>query len=56
MYADRITTVSPTYAREVLGDHLGMGLHTVLQRHQAKLAGVLNGLDYEVGGLGWEAD
>ncbi|KXZ52403.1 hypothetical protein GPECTOR_9g447 [Gonium pectorale] len=46
-YADRITTVSPTYAREVLGPQLGMGLQAVLQRHQGKLAGVLNGLDYE---------
>ncbi|GLI64546.1 hypothetical protein VaNZ11_007864 [Volvox africanus] len=47
VYADRITTVSPTYAREVLGEQMGMGLNGVLQRHQYKLAGVLNGLDYE---------
>ncbi|KAG2487464.1 hypothetical protein HYH03_013886 [Edaphochlamys debaryana] len=47
VYADRITTVSPTYAREVLGQALGMGLQGTLGKHQGKLTGVLNGLDYE---------
>ncbi|PNW71666.1 hypothetical protein CHLRE_16g663850v5 [Chlamydomonas reinhardtii] len=46
VYADRITTVSPTYANEVLGEE-GKGLQHMLQRHRHKLAGVLNGLDYE---------
>lgn len=49
MYADRITTVSPTYAREILSEQMGCGLQGVLSRQQHKLAGVLNGLDYEVG-------
>ncbi len=44
----QVTTVSPTYAREVLGPSLGMGLQGILQRHAEKMAGVLNGLDYEV--------
>lgn len=47
VYADKVTTVSPTYAREVLGPSLGMGLQGILQRHAGKMAGVLNGLDYE---------
>ncbi|EFJ43179.1 hypothetical protein VOLCADRAFT_106932 [Volvox carteri f. nagariensis] len=49
VYCDRITTVSPTYAREVLRDepHLGCGLQAVMRRHTHKLEGVLNGLDYE---------
>ncbi|GFR45954.1 hypothetical protein Agub_g7421, partial [Astrephomene gubernaculifera] len=47
VYCDQLTTVSPTYSREVLGPAGGMGLQGVLARHQGKLTGVLNGLDYE---------
>ncbi|MDF2697609.1 MAG: glgA, partial [Labilithrix sp.] len=44
-HADRITTVSPTYAREILGREMGFGLDGHLQAHVQKLTGVLNGID-----------
>lgn len=47
MYADRITTVSPTYAREILTPEFGMGLDGVLQARASVLSGVLNGIDIE---------
>jgi starch synthase len=46
MYADLITTVSPTYAREILGDDYGMGLNGLLRERQNSLFGILNGVDY----------
>ncbi len=45
MFADRITTVSPTYAREILTPQYGMGLEGVLQSRTAILSGILNGID-----------
>lgn len=44
-FADRITTVSPTYAREILLPEYGCGLHGVLQQRAGDLAGILNGAD-----------
>jgi starch synthase len=44
-HADRITTVSPTYSREILGRDAGFGLDTHLQAHVEKLVGILNGID-----------
>ena len=44
-YADRITTVSPTYAREITGLENGMGLDGLLRHRQAVLSGILNGID-----------
>jgi starch synthase len=44
-YADRITTVSPTYARELERDEVGMGLHGLIARRRADVVGVLNGID-----------
>jgi starch synthase len=43
-YADRITTVSPTYAREILGPELGCGMDGLLRSRAADLRGVLNGV------------
>ncbi|MFA3919808.1 glycogen synthase GlgA [Ruegeria hyattellae] len=45
MFADRITTVSPTYAREILTPEFGMGLDGVLRARKAVLNGLLNGID-----------
>ena len=48
MRADRITTVSPTYARELLTAEFGMGLEGVLTARGSVLEGILNGLDTDV--------
>ena len=47
MYADAITTVSPTYAAEIRTPEYGMGLQEVLRSRAASLVGILNGVDYE---------
>lgn len=46
IYADRITTVSRTYAREILGDEHGMGLQHELGLRTERIAGIVNGVDY----------
>jgi starch synthase len=46
--ADLITTVSPTYAREILTPELGCGFDGILRYRAADLVGVLNGIDTEV--------
>jgi starch synthase len=45
-YADRITTVSPTYAREIQEDGLGGGFEGLLRARSANVSGILNGVDY----------
>jgi starch synthase len=47
LYADVLTTVSPTYAREILGPDYGMGLQDLLQQRRHSLVGILNGVDYK---------
>ena len=46
LYADLITTVSPTYAREILSDDYGMGLNHLLRQRVDTVIGILNGVDY----------
>jgi starch synthase len=46
VFADVLNTVSPTYAREILSDVGGAGLHRILANRQADLHGILNGVDY----------
>jgi starch synthase len=47
-FADRITTVSPTYAIEIQGDEAGMGLGGLLRERSQVLSGILNGIDVSV--------
>lgn len=48
MTSDVITTVSPTYAREILTPRFGMGMEGVLQLRRDRLRGILNGIDDDV--------
>lgn len=48
-YSDFITTVSPTYAREIQeSDEYGKGLHGVLKERSDSLTGIINGVDYDL--------
>ncbi|HEU4617414.1 MAG TPA: glycogen synthase [Gammaproteobacteria bacterium] len=47
-FADAITTVSPTYAREIQRPELGMGLDETLRARGDALTGILNGVDYRL--------
>ena len=44
-FSERITTVSPTYAQEILTPQLGMGLDGTLRRRADDLTGIRNGID-----------
>lgn len=46
VYSDAITTVSPSYAREILTQEYGEGLDGTLWKYSDKLSGILNGVDY----------
>ncbi|KXS53476.1 MAG: starch synthase, partial [Marinobacter sp. T13-3] len=48
VFSDAITTVSPTYAREIKTPELGCGLDGLLRHRAARLSGILNGIDAEV--------
>lgn len=44
-FSDIVTTVSPTYAKEILTPEFGCGLEGFLRHHKNKLIGVINGID-----------
>lgn len=44
---DMISTVSPTYAKEILTPEYSHGLHHILELNKGKLCGILNGIDRE---------
>ncbi|HEY7670631.1 MAG TPA: glycogen/starch synthase [Gammaproteobacteria bacterium] len=46
--ADVITTVSPTYAREIQTSAYGAGLDDILRARRSDLVGILNGVDYSI--------
>jgi starch synthase len=47
VWADAVTAVSPTYAREIQTPEFGFGLDGLLRARASKLTGILNGVDYE---------
>lgn len=47
-FSDRITTVSPSYAREILTTEQGCGLDGLLRERAPLLSGILNGVDYDL--------
>ena len=47
LYADWITTVSPTYAQEIQGAAQGCGMDWLLRQRSDRLSGVINGIDMD---------
>ncbi len=47
LHADAVTTVSPTYAREIATPRYGMGMEQALAARGAAVRGILNGVDYD---------
>lgn len=46
-FSEKITTVSPTYAREIVQPDAGLGFEGILARRAADLTGILNGIDID---------
>ncbi|MCT2534179.1 glycogen synthase GlgA [Aquibacillus koreensis] len=46
-HADKITTVSPTYADEIKTPYYGEGLYSILTERQDDLVGIINGIDLD---------
>ena len=47
LHADRVNTVSDTYAKEILTPEYGAGLDPLLARARTRVSGIVNGIDYE---------
>lgn len=48
LYADRVTTVSPSYAHEIQTPAFGKGLDQVMRMEAGKLSGIVNGIDTDL--------
>lgn len=48
VYADRVTTVSDTYAYEIQTPEYGEDLDGIMRYHASKMVGIVNGIDYDV--------
>ena len=48
VYAHAVTTVSPTYAREIQTDDQGMSMAGILRHRGGDVRGILNGVDYSI--------
>jgi len=47
-FADAVTTVSDTYAKEIREPYFGEKLHDLIRDHESKLHGIINGIDFEI--------
>lgn len=47
IHADVVTTVSPTYAKEIMTEEYGCGLEEILRGREGRIFGILNGIDDE---------
>lgn len=48
LFSDIITTVSPTYAKEIQTEEYGSGLNQFVKKRSSMLFGILNGVDYQI--------
>ncbi|MGY3780142.1 glycogen synthase GlgA [Streptococcus gallolyticus] len=48
LYSDRVTTVSPSYAQEIMTPTFGKGLDQILRMESGKLIGITNGIDTDL--------
>mgnify|MGYP000856436362 FL=1 len=48
LYADRVTTVSPSYAYEIMTTEFGCGIDQILRMESGKLSGIVNGIDTDL--------
>lgn len=47
-HSDMVTTVSPSYAEEIVTPEFGCGLEGILQKKKSDMTGIINGADYSV--------
>lgn len=47
-FSDRLTTVSPSYASEIMTPQFGEGLDGVIRHNGWKVRGIINGIDYDI--------
>ena len=48
LYADRVSTVSPSYAHEIMTSQFGCNLDQILRMESGKVSGIVNGIDADL--------